>query len=71
MTGRLQDGVRRDEDLQETEGGADDLSGGWGHEEAHVVDQQLRQIVRKEVLELVEDSSDGLNTKQLFFSKSC
>ncbi len=60
VTCRFENGVRRDKDLQETEGGADDFSGGGSHEEAHVVDQQLRQIVRKEVLELVEDSSDSL-----------
>jgi hypothetical protein len=61
VTCRLEDGVRRDKDLQETECGTDDLSGGGSHEEAHVIDQQLRQIVREEVLELVEDSSDSLN----------
>lgn len=46
--------------LEEAKGCSGNFSRCGRHQEAHVVDQELGQIVRKEVLELVKDSSDGL-----------
>ena len=60
VTRRLQNRMRRHEHLQETQRRADDLSRRRRHQKAHVVDQQLRQVVRKQISELVEDSRDRL-----------
>jgi hypothetical protein len=60
VTCRLQNRVSRHENLQKAKRRADDFPRRRRHEQTHVVDQQLGQVVRKEVFKLVEDSSDGL-----------
>ena len=49
-----------DKDLLKTESGTYDFTRSWRHQEAHVVDQQLGKVIWEQVLELVEDSGDGL-----------
>ena len=53
-----------DKDFDETENGADNFTGRRRHQQAHVVDQQLSQVVWEQVLELVEDSGNCLQTKR-------
>jgi hypothetical protein len=60
VTRRLQNWVSRHENLQKAKRRTDDFPRCRRHEQTHVVDQQLGQVVRKEVFKLVEDSSDGL-----------